>query len=179
MALTKSLEAELGRPCPEFSLPSTQGGQVSSFDLISTQQPFLIVFMCNHCPYVKAIEDRLETLAKDLKALGMSMVGISANDASRYPEDSFENMKLKNYSFPYLYDESQKVARDFGAVCTPDFFGFDSKGKLAYRGRLDDNWQNPEQVTRRELFEAMKLLKKGETIPWKQMPSMGCSIKWK
>jgi peroxiredoxin len=128
---------------------------------------------------VKAIEERLDQLGKDLNQLGMRMVGISSNDASRYPEDSFEKMKLKNYSFAYLYDETQKVAREFGAVCTPDFFGFDAKGKLAYRGRLDDNWKDPKAVTKRELFEAMRLLQKGEAIPWKQTPSMGCSIKWK
>ena len=179
MALTESLEAELGKNCPSFSLPSTRGEIVTSAELLKAKQPFLIVFMCNHCPYVKAIESRLIELSKDLQKIGVRMVGVSSNDATKYPEDGFDKMKAKNYPFDYLYDESQQVARDFGAVCTPDFFGFDASGKLAYRGRLDDHWKDASLVTRRELYLAMSELQKGQMITLKQTPSMGCSIKWK
>lgn len=178
MALTYTPENELGASCPDFSLPATDGKTYSLKDF-TNNKPLLVMFICNHCPYVKAIESRLITLSKDLKALGMNTVAISANDSKKYEEDSFENMKKKNYPFVYLFDEDQSVAKKFGAVCTPDFFVYDSHLKLSYRGRLDDSWKDETKVTQRELFEAMKLLNQHQSLSEKQTPSMGCSIKWK
>lgn len=182
MALTHTPDAEIGTLCPEFDLPSTAGDRWTRAKLLNGK-PFLVMFICNHCPYVKAIEDRLITLGRDLKEIGVSVVGISANDANDYPEDSFEKMREraqeKKYTFPYLHDESQEVARAFGAVCTPDYFMYDGEGRLAYRGRLDDSWKEPAKVTKRELYEAAKLLAAGEEPPREQTPSMGCSIKWR
>lgn len=182
MALTYSPIPDSGTTCPDFNLPGVDGRSHSLADL-KKGKPFLVVFMCNHCPYVKAIEDRLIQLGHDLRELGIPMVGISSNDANDYPEDSFDSMKAqalkKNYSFPYLYDESQVIAKAFGAVCTPDFFLYDALGFLRYRGRLDDSWKEPQKVTKRELFEAAKALAQGKEVSSTQAPSMGCSIKWK
>jgi thiol-disulfide isomerase/thioredoxin len=144
--------------------------------------PFLVMFICNHCPYVKAIEDRLITLGKDLQARQIPVFAISSNDPKDYPEDSFENMKLrsnqKHYSFPYLHDPTQEVAKQYGAVCTPDFFLFNKNAELSYRGRLDDSWKDPLQVNKRELFEAALELLQKEHVTAVQTPAMGCSIKW-
>lgn len=182
MALTYTPSPDLGQTCPDFVLPATDGRTIGKKD-IAQGRPFLVMFICNHCPYVKAIEDRLIDLGRDLKALNVPVVGISSNDANRYAEDSFDGMKaraeLKNYTFPYLYDEDQSVAKSFGAVCTPDYFLYDGNGKLAYRGRLDDSWKEADKVTARELYEAAKLLVEGKPAPTNQAPSMGCSIKWK
>lgn len=182
MALTYTPSPDLGQACPDFNLPATDGRRYGRGDL-PPGKAFLIMFICNHCPYVKAIEDRLIELGHDLKAIGVSTFAISSNDAARYAEDSFEAMKAraetKAYSFPYLYDEDQSVARAFGAVCTPDFFLYDREGRLAYRGRLDDSWKEPALVTERELFLAAQKLARGEAAPTNQAPSMGCSIKWK
>ncbi|MBX3017314.1 MAG: thioredoxin family protein [Bdellovibrionaceae bacterium] len=182
MALTYTPSPDLGQTCPDFNLPATDGRIYGKKDL-APGRPFLVMFICNHCPYVKAIEDRLITLGRDLQALNVPVVAISANDANRYAEDSFDSMKaraeLKSYTFPYLYDENQSVAKSFGAVCTPDYFMYDGDGKLAYRGRLDDSWKEADKVTVRELYEAAKLLAAGQPAPVNQTPSMGCSIKWK
>lgn len=173
---------QFGTDCPDFKLPGVDGRTYTKKDFLN-YKPLVIVFMCNHCPYVKAIEDRLITLASDLKELGVNMVGISSNDAETYPDDSFENLKKraeeKNYPFIYLYDESQDVARQFGAICTPDYFVYDHRAKLAYRGRLDDSWKEPGSVQKRELYDAVIQLAQGKTISHPQIPSMGCSIKWK
>lgn len=182
MAMTTP-EAELGRPALPFSLPSTSGGTVS---LENARGPkgLLVVFMCNHCPYVKAIIDRLIRDARDLKALGVNTVAISSNDVTTHPADSFESMRAwaeaKRFPFPYLFDESQAVARAYGAVCTPDFFGYDADLKLQYRGRLDESKRDtaPEGA-KRELFEAMKEVAETGSTTLPQIPSMGCSIKWK
>ena len=183
MVSTQTPEAELGSTAIDFSLPSTTGETVT---LEGARGPkgLVIVFMCNHCPYVKAVIDRLIRDARDLATLGVNTVAISANDAVNYPADSFDNMRrwaeTKQFPFPYLYDESQAVAKAYGAVCTPDFFGYDADLKLRYRGRLDESKKDtaPEGA-RRELYEAMKeVTETGKTsIP--QIPSMGCSIKWK
>lgn len=182
MALTYTPQAELGTPCPDFTLPGVDGKTYSRKDF-QNGKPMLVMFICNHCPYVKAIEDRLIQLGADLQALEVHTVGICSNDSSEHPEDHFENLarraKEKNYTFKYLHDESQDVARRFGAVCTPDFFLYDSKGLLAYRGRLDDSWKEPSRVTRRELFEAVQSLLKNQQLEEKQIPSMGCNIKWR
>ena len=182
MALVYSPSPDLGNACPDFTLPGVDGKNHSRADFVAGK-PFVVMFICNHCPYVKAIEDRLIVLGHDLKKLGVGLMAISSNDADRYDDDSFPAMarraKEKSYSFPYLYDESQSVAKEFGAVCTPDFFVYDKQARLAYRGRLDDSWKDPSAVTARELFEACKMLSFGEPAPKNQTPSMGCSIKWK
>ncbi len=178
MPLLTTPPGELGQSCPEFELPGTDGKKYSRSEF-RTGKPFVIVFICNHCPYVIAIEDRLKQLGIDLLAVGIPMLAISSNDAENYPADSFEKMKLKSYPFPYLYDQSQEVAKKFGAVCTPDFFVYDQSHRLAYRGRLDDNWKESSKVTRRELYLAALDLLAGKTISREQVPSMGCSLKWK
>lgn len=182
MALLSTPEAEFGQPAPEFKLPATDGKTYSKSDFFFGK-PTLIMFICNHCPYVLAIEDRLIQLGADLKNKGIPVAAISSNDAVTYPADSFEKMQEraqeKNYSFVYMHDDSQAVAKDFGAVCTPDFFLYDQSGKLAYRGRLDDSWKDPSLVSKQELYEAAIKLAKGEPLSEKQTPSMGCSLKWK
>jgi hypothetical protein len=142
------------------------------------------MFICNHCPYVQAVIDRIVRDARDLAPLGIGTVAISANDTVAYPQDSFEQMvveaKKHRFPFPYLYDESQQVARAYGAVCTPDFFGFNARLELQYRGRLDASGRNAAPPdARRELFEAMKLVATTGKGPAEQTPSIGCSIKWR
>jgi hypothetical protein len=142
------------------------------------------MFICNHCPYVKAVIDRIVRDVNELKPLGVSAVAISSNDAVHYPEDSFDNMKRfakeHRFTFPYLFDESQDVARAYDAACTPDFFGFNAKLELQYRGRLDESRKEAAPVgVRRDLFEAMKQIAATGQGPRQQIPSMGCSIKWK
>jgi len=176
-------EAELGNAALDFSLPSTTGETVT---LESARGPkgLVIVFMCNHCPYVKAIIDRLIRDAKDLQALGVNTVAISANDAENYPADSFDNMRRwaeeKHFPFPYLHDESQAVAKAYGAICTPDFFGYDADLKLRYRGRLDESKKESAAASaKRELYLAMQEVAETGRTTVPQIPSMGCSIKWK
>lgn len=182
MALTFTPQAELGSEAPDFQLPSVVDGKTYSLKDFRNQKPFLVMFICNHCPYVKAIEDRLISLGQELKSQDIHVIAICSNDASENPEDSFENLKKraieKNYPFVYLQDPEQKAAQAFGAVCTPDFFLYDSLGRLAYRGRLDDSWKDPQKVQKRELFEAAQLLFRNQKVPEKQIPSMGCNIKW-
>jgi peroxiredoxin len=175
--------ADLGMLAPAFTLPATDG-QTYSFDDIAGANGTVIVFICNHCPYVKAVIDRLVADARTLKNEGIGFAAISSNDAMSYPEDSFDNMKrfakAHDFPFPYLYDEQQTAARAYGAVCTPDFFGFDSGRKLMYRGRLDEGRTTPPPPgTRRELLEAMRHVAKSGTPPENQIASIGCSIKWK
>jgi peroxiredoxin len=171
-----------GEKAHDFTLPATDGRTYSLADLKGPNGT-LIVFMCNHCPYVKAVIDRLIRDANDLKALGVNTIAISSNDATAYPADSFENMRRwaleKRFPFPYLHDETQEVARAYGAVCTPDFFGYDAGLGLQYRGRLDESKRDQAPNARRELFEAMKQVSETGQGPKEQVPSMGCSIKWK
>jgi peroxiredoxin len=171
-----------GEKAHDFTLPATDGGTYSLSDLKGPNGT-LIVFMCNHCPYVKAVIDRLIRDANDLKALGVNTIAISSNDATAYPADSFENMRRwaleKRFPFPYLHDETQEVARAYGAVCTPDFFGYDAGLGLQYRGRLDESKRDQAPNARRELFEAMRQVAETGQGPKEQVPSMGCSIKWK
>jgi peroxiredoxin len=182
MATTITPFPDIGLPCPDFRLPSVVDGKMFSLEDFKTDQPLVVVFMCNHCPYVKAVEDRLIRLGQDLKKLGIPMLAICANDETHEPEDRLENLRKraesKNYSFPYLHDKTQEVAKSFGALCTPDYFVYDKSLKLAYRGRLDDSWKDEAKATRRELFEAAKALQEGRPAPEQQTPSMGCSIKW-
>lgn len=183
MALEKPPICDFGWQAPAFSLPATDG-KTYSFEDVKGANGTLIMFICNHCPFVVGILDRLQSEMAALQDMGIGVAAISANDANDYPADSFENMailaKREGFSFPYLYDESQAVAKAYNAVCTPDFFGFDANGGLQYRGRLDDAGKNPKSsVTVRELFEAMKAVAETGHGPKAQIPSMGCSIKWK
>ncbi len=172
----------MGAPAPDFSLPGVDG---RTWTLADCRGPrgLLVVFMCNHCPYVIAIKDRLVRDAKALQAMGIGVVGISANDPVAYPQDSFDNMKVVakawGLPFPYLYDESQAVARAYDAACTPDFFGFNAAGELQYRGRLDASRKETAPGARRELFEAMTLIAETGRGPTVQHSSIGCSIKWR
>lgn len=182
MALTFTPFPELGNDCPDFNLPATDGKTYGLKDF-PKGSPLVVMFICNHCPYVKGIEDRLIQLSTDLKKQNVPVVAICSNDEEGHPEDSFENLKKraeeKNYPFVYLHDQSQHVAKAFDAVCTPDFFVYDKNHKLAYRGRLDDSWKEPSKVSKRELYEAVQILLKDQTVPQEQTASMGCSIKWK
>ncbi len=182
MAETTPL-CDFGWTAPHFRLPATDG-RTYTLDELKGPNGTLVMFICNHCPYVQAILDRLVRDTKDLAALGIASVAISSNDASAYPEDSFPRMKeaaeAHRFPFPYLYDESQEVARRYGAVCTPDFFGFNRDLALQYRGRLDESGRNPGPAgARRELVEAMTAVARTGRGPEHQVPSMGCSIKWK
>ena len=174
---------DFGWKAPAFRLPATDG-KTYTLDDLKGPNGTLVMFICNHCPYVQAVLDRIVRDAADLAALGVATVAISSNDAATYPEDSFPRMKEvaaeHAFPFPYLYDESQDVARAYGAVCTPDFFGFNRDLELQYRGRLDASGRNPAPPgARRELFEAMKAVAETGRGPAEQVPSMGCSIKWK
>ena len=180
MALTESTMVKLGSVAPYFNLPDTLGKNVSIEDFDS--ELLIIVFTCNHCPYAKAVEERLIKLGKEYKN-DVDFVLISSNDSENYPEDSPKKMAErhteKGYPFPYLFDETQEVAKAYSAVCTPDIFLYNSDRNLEYRGRIDDNWQNPEQVEREELKMAIEAVLNGKTIDFEQKPSMGCNIKWK
>lgn len=172
-----------GWKAPSFLLPGVDG-KTYSLDGLKGENGTLLMFICNHCPYVKAVIDRIVRDVNDLRALGVSAVAISSNDAVHYPEDSFDNMKRfaaeHGFTFPYLYDESQEVARAYDAVCTPDFFGFNGELELQYRGRLDASRKEAGPTdARRELFEAMREIAETGRGPREQTPSMGCSIKWK
>jgi len=173
---------ELGAPCPDFRLPGVDGRTYALADFAAS--PVLVVmFICNHCPYVKAVEDRLIRLAQEYGPRGAQLVGICSNDAATYPDDSFDRLaarwRERAYGFPYLHDEPQTVARAFGAVCTPDIFVYDRDRGLAYRGRIDDSWKDESKVTSRELAAALDALLAGRKPDGKQRPSMGCSIKWR
>lgn len=174
---------DFGQAAIDFALPGTDN-KIWTLEDCRGENGLLIMFICNHCPYVKAIMDRLIRDTNELKQLGINSVAISANDVADYPEDSFDNMKTvaeqNGFSFPYLYDESQEVAQAYGAVCTPDFFGYNKDLKLQYRGRLDASRKEaaPADV-RRDLFEAMKKVAQTGHGPEQQIPSMGCSIKWR
>lgn len=182
MVLMHTPICDFGQPAPNFELPATDGQSFRRDDVMG-ENGLLVMFICNHCPYVKAINDRLVKDAKALQAMGVGVVAISANDPNDYPEDSFENMakvaEQHDYPFPYLFDETQAVAKDYGAICTPDFFGYNHQGELQYRGRLDSSERQPAAPdVHRDLVEAMRLVAETGHGPEKQIPSMGCSIKW-
>jgi peroxiredoxin len=173
----------LGTPAPDFSLPATDGRTYSLKD-VAGEKGAVIVFICDHCPYVRAVIDRLVADARVLMSEGMGFAAICSNDAASYSEDSFPKMrefaKRHDFPFPYLHDESQDVARAYGALCTPDFFGYDRDLKLKYRGRLDEGRTTPPPPNaRRELLEAMRAIAATGVAPPIQAPSIGCSIKWK
>ena len=174
---------QLGWKAPDFNLNNTDNNRYT-LDALRGKNGTVIAFICNHCPYVIAISERFSFEAKELKKLEINTIAIMSNDANQYPEDSFENMVLfaKKYTFdfPYLHDESQQIARNYGAVCTPDIFGFNSNLILQYRGRLDSGVLNSrEKKIKRELFNAMNKIKSDGIGPSEQFNSFGCSIKWK
>ncbi len=182
MVLLHSEKFGLGAQAPDFKLTSVDG---KSYTLASFQdrKVLVVMFICAHCPYVQAVEDRIIQLQRDYAAQGVQLVGICANDPTDYPDDSKENLlkrwKAKGYGFPYLLDETQAVARIYGAVCTPEFYVYDSSRVLRYHGQLDDNWKEPGRVTRHDLREALDQLLAGKLPAKEQAPSMGCSIKWR
>lgn len=174
---------DFGQKAPDFALPGVDGRTWRRDDCVGPNG-LLVMFICNHCPYVKAVRERLVRDTRELMTLGVGSVAIMANDPADYPEDAFENMKAValeyDFPFPYLIDESQQVAKTFGAICTPDFFGYNAALELQYRGRLDESRKEtaPEGV-RRDLFEAMKQVAETGRGPEHQIPSIGCSIKWR
>lgn len=182
MARLETPVCEFGAPAPDFALPGVDG-QIWTRDGSCGPKGLLVMFICNHCPYVQAVKARLVRDARDLQALGVGVVAISSNDVSAYPEDSFDHMRRTaaewGLTFPYLYDASQEVARAYGAVCTPDFFGYNADLQLQYRGRLDESRkETAPEGARRDLFLAMQQVVATGHGPTEQIPSMGCSIKW-
>lgn len=191
MSLTPSTMLPLGTPAPDFSLPDTRLNMVNRADYIG--QPLLVVFLCNHCPYVKHLADAFAEFARQYQPRGLAVVAINANDVENYPDDSPEKMaeevERRGYSFPYLFDETQEVAQAYTAACTPDFFLFDADHKLAYRGQFDDTRpariqsgvydSSAEPPTGADLRAAADAVLSGQPVPAEQRPSMGCNIKWK
>lgn len=183
MVLTPSSMVELGMKAPNFELPDFDE-KVVSLDDFNNFHGLLIMFICNHCPFVKHVKEELGRLANDYQSRGITIIGINSNDVKNYPEDSPEKMKIfseeNNWSFHYLYDESQDVAKSYHGACTPDFFLFDQDKKLVYRGQLDDS--RPDSgipVTGKDLRLAIEALLNGNSVIAEQKPSMGCNIKWK
>ncbi len=176
MVALKTPMAQADFVAPDFTLPGTDGAE-HSLASVRGEKGLLVMFICNHCPYVQRQLKEIVSTAKALQDIGIGVAAISANDADNYPEDSFERMKdlaqQQGFSFPYLYDESQQVAKAYDAVCTPDFFGFDADFRLRYRGRLSGERGAPE------LLEAMQEIAEGKAPSKPQKPSIGCSIKWK
>ena len=183
MAAVNSTMLALGTKAPDFKLPSATGGTISLKDF-STSKGLLVMFICNHCPFVKHVREGLVRLVKEYQDKGVAVVGINANDSQTYPDDSPEQMaveaKQHGYTFPYLYDEAQQVARAYQAACTPDFFLFDADRKLVYRGQLDDSRPGSSKpVTGRDLRAAIDAVLTGKPVAGNQKASVGCSIKWK
>jgi peroxiredoxin len=182
MALTENRDVPLGSPCPDFRLPAVDGTTVARDDF-RDKAALVVMFICNHCPYVQAVEDRYVALAHEYGPKGVQFVGICSNDPTGYPDDApaklLARSKAKSYGFPYLVDASQDIARAFDAVCTPDIYVFDRERRLAYHGRIDDNWQEASKVTKRELAAALDAVLAGKKPAGPQLHSIGCSIKWK
>ena len=183
MAVTASTMIALGTSAPDFSLPGTEGNVVSLADF-DKSAALLIIFMCNHCPFVKHVQENLVELIEGYQARGVAVVGINSNDVANYPDDSPEMMaelaKASGYTFPYLYDETQEIAKAYSAACTPDFFLFDGNRSLVYRGQMDDSRPgNGISVTGADLTAAIEAVLGGEPVAAEQKPSMGCNIKWK
>jgi peroxiredoxin len=182
MALLESTMPPLGTPAHDFSLEGIDS-KTHSLKSYSEKEIIVIIFMCNHCPYVKAVLKRIIALQNEFIDRGVQFIGINSNDATCYPDDSLKNMKIiakeNDFSFPYLIDPSQKVAKSYDAVCTPDLYVYGKNRKLVYRGRIDDNWEDSEKVTQQDLKLALENILSWEVITSKQIPSMGCSIKWK
>ncbi len=184
MVRTPSTMQELGTPAPDFRLLEPATGKYRSLEEFKEAPALLVVFMCNHCPYVIHIREALAEFAREYQPKGLAMVGINANDADNYPDDSPEKMmeevKKAGYTFPYLYDADQSVAKAYRAACTPDFFLYDADRKLVYRGQFDDaRPRNDEPVTGKDLRAAVEAVLAGKPVPEEQKPSLGCNIKWK
>ncbi len=184
MAFTESNMIDLGTMAPDFTLPDTVSGKDISFSDIKGENGTLVIFLCNHCPYVIHINEELVKLCNDYASKGIGSVGISSNDVENYPDDSPEKMKVhaetEKYPFPYLYDEDQSVAKAYDAACTPDFYLFDGAGKLYYRGRLDDSRPKSDTpLTGKDLRDAINNMLEDQEAPKLQYPSGGCNIKWK
>jgi len=192
MAQTASTMLALGTIAPDFQLPDTRDGRWVSLDAAQGSKAILIMFICNHCPFVLHVKDQLVAIANDYQPQGVAIFAISSNDIVTHPADSPDKMRdfatANRFTFPYLYDESQAVARAYHAACTPDFFLFDGQRQLVYRGQLDDtrpsrlgpgNYQSPSQSDGRDLRAALDALLAGEPVPAQQKPSIGCNIKWK
>jgi peroxiredoxin len=171
-----------GWQAPDFNLPNIDGNMVNLKNSMG-RNGLLVMFICNHCPYVKAILPRLIADVKELQSLGINTVAIMSNDPADYPEDSFENMQkiaqAMAFPFPYLLDETQEIAKTYDAVCTPDFFGFNKNFELQYRGRFDESRKETAPDSTRDLFKAMKLVAETGQGPKEQIASIGCSIKWR
>ena len=185
MALLYSTYSGFGQEAPPFSLLGVDG-KTYSLDRFRDKKGLLVVFMCNHCPYVIAVHERLSRLAKDFESKGIAVIGINSNDPNYKEADSYPNMiktaKEWSLSFPYVFDETQAVAKAYDAVCTPDPYLYEKVGDqflLRYRGRIDDSWKDEAQVKEQSLRLAMEALAAGKTVASEQAPSMGCSIKWK
>jgi peroxiredoxin len=183
MVKTASTMRKLGTPAPDFNLMNVDGRMVGLHDF-DEQPVLLVIFMCNHCPFVKHVADGLTKLAQDYMPRGVAILGINSNDAGTYPQDSPEQMiheaEQRGYPFPYLYDETQEVAKAFGAACTPDFFVYDKSRKLVYRGQLDASRPgNNIPVTGKDLRAALDAVLAGRPTSEEQIPSIGCNIKWR
>jgi thiol-disulfide isomerase/thioredoxin len=182
MALMYSILDNKNMDCPDFNCLATDNKYYGLKDF-ENKSVLCFLFICNHCPYVKAIEDRIITLNKELVNESVAFIGVCSNDSSDYPEDSFieiqNRWKQKNYNFTYLYDENQNIAKKFGAICTPDIFLFNQTRNLVYRGRFDDSWKNPSLVKKQELKIAILDTLNKKPLSFEPLPSMGCSIKWK
>ncbi len=182
MVLLESVNVPLGTPAPEFQLPGIDN-ETHTLDEYNRTHALVIVFMCNHCPYVQGVIGRLIALQDEFKDKNVQFIGINANESDNYPEDSFEKMseyaKKWGMNFPYLRDETQEVAKKYNAQCTPDIFVYDNNHKLIYHGRVDDNWQEPDKVEVHDLRDALTAFVEGKEISPVQYPSIGCSIKWK
>ena len=186
MALTESNMLPIGTVAPNFNLIDTVSNIVKSVNEIFSDKATVVMFICNHCPYVIHVKDELVRLAHDYESKGVKFVAISSNNFEKYPQDGPEAMKIfakkSGFTFPYLYDETQNVARAYDAACTPDFYIFDGEKKLIYRGRLDDSRprvENPKPVTGKDLRKALNAILSNQTVSAIQFPSMGCNIKWK
>lgn len=184
MALTPSTMLPLGTIAPDFTLPDTVTGQDMALQALKSDIATVIMFICNHCPYVKHISNELANLAKDYQAKGVSFIAISSNDVANYPDDAPDKMKQTaldwGLSFPYLYDETQEVAKAYQAACTPDFYIFNDELRCVYRGQLDDSRpKNDIPVTGKDLRAALDAVVAGTPVDLEQKPSMGCNIKWK
>lgn len=184
MALTPSQMIPLATKAPAFALPDTVSGKTVSLGDFAGAKGLLVMFICNHCPYVKHVAPELARIGRDYAGKALGIVAISANDVSTHPDDGPEKMKVeaaaRGYAFPYLYDASQETAKAYSAACTPDFFLFDDRMKLVYRGQLDDSRPgNGVPVTGRDLRAAIEAVLSNKTMPAPQKPSIGCNIKWK
>lgn len=175
-------ELRLGTKAAPFRLKGVDS-KYHSLDDYADKKVLCIIFTCNHCPYAVAVEDRINQIAKDYADRSFALLAINSNDENAYPEDSFDGMVKrandKGFAFPYLHDETQQAAREYDAVCTPDIYVYDENRILKYRGRIDDSWKDETKVTRNELRNAIDLMLENKEIDFEQIPSMGCSIKWK